>query len=61
MFNKGFFGLINYEDTPLGHTTEDGMVSSFLKGCGRGVLEYSTIVGGLVIVAGVIGKIMEDK
>lgn len=59
--NKGFFGLINYEDTPLGLTEDDGIVSAFLKGCGRGGLEYSTIFGGLVIVAGVIGKIMEDK
>ena len=59
--NKGFFGLINYEHTPLGLTEDDGIVSAFLKGCGRGGLEYSTIVGGLVIVAGVIGKIMEDK
>lgn len=56
---KGLFGMINYEGTPLGLTEEDGLISSFAKGCGRGAIEYSTLLGGLILVAGVIGKIMD--
>lgn len=59
--DKGLFGLINYENTPLGLTEEDGLISVFAKGCGRGVLEYSTLFGGLILVAGVISKIMDNK
>ena len=59
--DKGLFGLINYENTPLGLTEEDGLISALAKGCGRGVLEYSTLFGGLILVAGVIDKIMDNK
>lgn len=59
--DKGLFGLINYADTPLGLTEEDGIISSFAKGCGRGAIEYSTLFGGLILVAGVIGKIIDSK
>lgn len=59
--DKGLFGLINYTDTPLGLTEEDGLISAFAKGCGRGAIEYSTLFGGLILVAGVIGKIMDSK
>jgi hypothetical protein len=53
--NKGFAGLFRYEGTPLEVTVKDNVVTAFLKGCARGAINGTIVVGGVVIVtAGVL-------
>lgn len=53
--NKGFAGLFRYEGTPLELTIKDNVATAFLKGCARGIINGTIVVGGVVIVtAGVL-------
>lgn len=53
--NRGFAGLFRYEGTPLEVTVDDNVAKAFLKGCARGVINGTIVVGGVVIVtAGVL-------
>lgn len=48
--NKGFAGLFRYEGTPLEVTIDDNVATAFLKGCARGIINGTIVVGGVVIV-----------
>jgi hypothetical protein len=48
--NKGFAGLFRYEGTPLEVTIDDNVAKAFLKGCARGIINGTIVVGGIVIV-----------
>lgn len=48
--NKGFAGLFRYEGTPLEVTVDDNVAKAFLKGCARGIINGTIVVGGVVIV-----------
>ena len=53
--NRGFAGLFRYEGTPLEVTIDDNVAKAFLKGCARGIINGTIVVGGVVIVtAGVL-------
>lgn len=53
--NRGFAGLFRYEGTPLEVTIYDNVAKAFLKGCARGIINGTIVVGGVVIVtAGVL-------
>lgn len=53
--NRGFAGLFRYEGTPLEVTIDDNVAKAFLKGCARGLINGTIVVGGVVIVtAGVL-------
>lgn len=53
--NKGFAGLFRYEGTPLELTIKDNIAIALLKGCARGIINGTIVVGGVVIVtAGVL-------
>lgn len=49
--NKGFAGLFRYEGTPLELTIKDNVATAFLKGCARGVINGTILIGGVVIIA----------
>lgn len=48
--NKGFAGLFRYEGTPLEVTIDDNVAKAFLKGCARGIINGTIVVGGVIIV-----------
>lgn len=48
--NKGFAGLFRYEGTPLELTIKDNVATAFLKGCARGVINGTILIGGVVII-----------
>lgn len=48
--NRGFAGLFRYEDTPLEVTVDDNVAKAFLKGCARGIINGTIVIGGVVIV-----------
>lgn len=48
--NRGFAGLFRYEGTPLEVTVDDNVSKAFLKGCARGIINGTIVVGGVVIV-----------
>lgn len=48
--NRGFAGLFRYEGTPLEVTIDDNVAKAFLKGCARGIINGTIVVGGIVIV-----------
>lgn len=48
--NRGFAGLFRYEGTPLEVTVDDNVAKAFLKGCARGIINGTIVVGGVVIV-----------
>lgn len=49
--NKGLFGLVNYEDTPLEIKNDDTFCITMLKGSGRAVIEGAALFGTFCLVA----------
>lgn len=47
--NKGFMGLINFEETPLEYNSDkDNLAVGLLKGAGQGAIEGLLAVGTIV-------------
>ena len=56
MNNKGFMGLVNFEDTPLEVKYTDGILEIAGKSIAQGVVEGALVVGALVVGALAIGS-----
>ena len=54
MNNKGFMGLVNFEDTPLEVKYTDGVLEIAGKSIAQGVVEGALVVGALAIGSGLI-------
>ena len=59
--NKGFAGLFRYEGTPLELTIKDNVATSFLKGCARGVINGTILIGGVVIIAAGVSALTNNS
>lgn len=52
MNNKGIFGLVNYEDTPLEVKFTDGTLSIVVKSLAQGVVDGTLMIGAICVVSG---------
>lgn len=59
--NKGFAGLFRYEGTPLELTIKDNVATAFLKGCARGVINRTILIGGVVIIAAGVSTLTNNS
>ena len=59
--NKGFAGLFRYEGTPLELTIKDNVATAFLKGCARGVINGTILIGGVVIIASGVSTLTNNS
>ncbi|MBF1187612.1 MAG: hypothetical protein HXM02_06045 [[Eubacterium] sulci] len=59
--NKGFAGLFRYEGTPLELTIKDNVATAFLKGCARGVINGTIMIGGVVIIAAGVSTLTNNS
>lgn len=59
--NRGFAGLFRYEGTPLEVTIDDNVAKAFLKGCARGIINGTIIVGGVVIVTTGVSALINNS
>lgn len=59
--NKGFAGLFRYEGTPLEITIKDNVTTAFLKGCARGVINGTILIGGVVIIAAGVSTLTNNS
>lgn len=49
--NKGLFGLVNYENTPLEHNHKDTFGIAMAKGTGRALIDCTVLFGTFCLVA----------
>lgn len=59
--NKGFAGLFRYEGTPLELTIKDNVATAFLKGCARGVINGTILIGGVIIIAAGVSTLTNNS
>ena len=59
--NKGFAGLFRYEGTPLELTIKDNVATAFLKRCGRGVINGTILIGGVVIITAGVSTLTNNS
>lgn len=52
MNNKGIFGLVNYEDTPLEVKFTDGTLGIVVKSLAQGVVDGTLMIGAICVVSG---------
>lgn len=52
MNNKGIFGLVNYEDTPLEVKFTDGTLGIVVKSLAQGVVDGTLMIGAIAVVSG---------
>lgn len=52
MNNKGIFGLVNYEDTPLEVKYTDGTVGIIVKSLAQGFVDGTLMIGTICVVSG---------
>lgn len=55
MNNKGIFGLVNYENTPLEVKYTDGAVGITVKSLAQGVIDGALMIGSIAVVNGIAG------
>lgn len=49
--NKGLFGLVNYQNTPLEVKNDDTFGIAMLKGSGRAVIDCTVLFGSFCLIA----------
>ena len=52
MNNKGIFGLVNYEDTPLEVKYSDSTLGIVAKSLAQGIVDGTLMIGTIAVVSG---------